>query len=329
MPSSRSATFSDPLPYQAALRISDVSILPTARGEFRAELTQIDFDKLWMQRGHENLPHVVVGAIRSHRKAITFLTEARDMIYCGQPVPSGSIVVQKTGSQHRRNPADRNWASMSLSNDEFHAAYGAITGCEFPDEPFRFVVRPDPEILSRLLRVHEGVGVIAESTPDIFAMHEVGRSLEHKLIHLMIRCLAESFSSTTSAGSRRHDLIVARFEELLETKADQNLYLTEVCATLGVAERTLRHACEEHLGMGPIRYLTLRRMHLVRHALLCADPSKATVTRIATDYGFWELGRFSVAYRALFGEAPSESLRMPSVKWTPFVNRPLSLAGAT
>jgi len=45
--------------------------------------------------------------------------------------------------------------------------------------------------------------------------------------------------------------------------------------------------------MGPIRYLSLRRMHLVRRALLCADPATATVTRLATDHGFWELGRLS------------------------------------
>ncbi len=63
--------------------------------------------------------------------------------------------------------------------------------------------------------------------------------------------------------------------------------------------------------MGPIRYLSLRRMHLVRRGLLRADPSMATVTRLATDHGFWELGRFSVAYRNLFGESPSESLRRP------------------
>jgi AraC-like DNA-binding protein len=80
--------------------------------------------------------------------------------------------------------------------------------------------------------------------------------------------------------------------------------------------------------MGPIRYLTLRRMHLVRRALLGADPSKANVTRIVTDHGFWELGRFSVAYRALFGESPSETLRRPAAQSTIFLKRPSSLPGA-
>jgi AraC-like DNA-binding protein len=116
-----------------------------------------------------------------------------------------------------------------------------------------------------------------------------------------------------------------RFEELLETSPDRALYLTEICAAVGVAERTLRALCEEHLGMGPIRYLQLRMMHLVRRALLRADPSETTVTRIVTEYGFWELGRFSVAYRVLFGELPSETLRRPAEKAAGKLNRPTSL----
>ena len=165
--------------------------------------------------------------------------------------------------------------------------------------------------MSRLLSLHDMVGRLAETTPDIITLPEVGRSLEQALIHLMIRCLTEGATSGMTAGGRRHDAIVARFEGFLEANSGTPLYLTEICAGIGVAERTLRAACEEHLGMGPIRYLSLRRMHLVRRALLRADPLTATVTRLATDHGFWELGRFAVTYRALFDESPSKSLRRP------------------
>ena len=125
----------------------------------------------------------------------------------------------------------------------------------------------------------------------------------------MVRCLAEGVGAQTTVRALRHQVIMVRFEEYLEANPDRPLYLPEICQAIGVAERTLRVSCEEHLGMGPIRFLTLRRMHLVQRALSRAEPSSVTVTRIVADHGFWELGRFAVAYRTLFGESPSETLR--------------------
>jgi AraC-like DNA-binding protein len=131
---------------------------------------------------------------------------------------------------------------------------------------------------------------------------------------------------TIAPDRGRHGALVAKFEDFLAAHPNQPLYLTEICAGIDVAERTLRVACEEHLGMGPIRFLTLRRMHLVRRALLGADATRTSVTSIVTDHGFWELGRFSVAYRVLFGETPSETLRRPAEQPRIPLNRPSSLS---
>ena len=324
MPFTNSFVFSDPLPYQAALRISDLEVIPTCAGKFRAELTQIDLEKLRMERGHENLPHVVAGSAKPGRKAITFLTGEQVMVYCGHEVVLGDIIILRTGSQHQRNGANRHWGSMSLTHDDFATAYAAITGREYPETTL--VVRPNSDLMSRLLMAHEMVGQMAEITPDVLAMPEVSRALEEQLIQLMVRCLDESESSEVTAGSRRHDLIVTRLESFLRRNPNRPLYLMEICTAIGVAERTLRAACEEHLGMGPIRYLSLRRMHLVRRALLSADPSTVTVTQIATDHGFWELGRFSVSYRNVFGECPSETLRRGAKDRPVLLKRPSPLA---
>ena len=176
----------------------------------------------------------------------------------------------------------------------------------------RTYVRPSPDLMSRLLSAHEQVGLIARTNPDVLASPEVARSLDQELTHLMVRCLAEGEPLKSTAGMHRRNKVVARLEEFLEANPGRAIYLPEICAALGVAERTLRGACEEQIGMGPIRYLTLRRMHNARGALLRSDPSETSVTQIAADQGFWELGHFSVAYRAMFGETPSETLKRPN-----------------
>ena len=59
--------------------------------------------------------------------------------------------------------------------------------------------------------------------------------------------------------------------------------------------------------MSPICYLWLRRMTLARTALLRADAS-TTITAVALNFGFVQLGRFAVSYRSLFGESPRATL---------------------
>jgi AraC-like DNA-binding protein len=328
MPWSKVLSFTDPFTYQTAIRAVDLELYPTAKGEFRAELTQVCLTQLWMQRTRENLSRVGAGTIRPGRRVIGFLTDANSPAFqdSGMNISPGDVVVNNFDVTHQRTAGGFCYGTMSLTTDDLDAACTAVTGREFSESPLKHVVRPSPKLMSRLLRLHELVGQISKNTPDTVALPEVARSLEQQLIHLMVRCLTEGAPSKTSAGARRHDAIVARFEEFLEANPHQPLYLTEICAAIAVSERTLRAACEEHLGMGPIRYLTLRRMHLVRRALLRADLSTATVTRLATDHGFWELGRFSVAYRALFDESPSESLRRPPDHHRILLNRPSALA---
>jgi AraC-like DNA-binding protein len=312
---SRVLSFSDPWLCQQAIQSVDrAEILPTARGKFHFEMTKIGMNKLRMSRFNSVLPQTLTVLIAPDRRAIGFLTEpsSSKLQHCGLSVTQNDVVIHDYGVLHNRSEANLRYGTMSLPEADFPALCRAIVGREFLEKPRNSVVRGNPALMSRLRKLHNDAVQLAHDVPDMLERPEVCRALEEQLIHVMVRCLAEGAGVEPTMGARRHDAMIVRFEEFLEANPDQPLYLTEICAALGVGERTLRIACEEHLGMGPIRFLKLRRMHLVRQALFRADQSKATVSRIATDHGFWELGHFSIAYRALFGESPSETLRRPA-----------------
>jgi transcriptional regulator GlxA family with amidase domain len=83
--------------------------------------------------------------------------------------------------------------------------------------------------------------------------------------------------------------------------------VAELCAAVGVPGRTLRRLCAEHNGLTPHRYQ--RRLHPAQKVLAAADPATASVTAVAAQFGFGELGRFAGDYLKLFGEASSATLR--------------------
>lgn len=315
MPSSAVLTFTEPDAYYAAIRTAEVKGVVTARGDYRAELTRIELHRLWMQRGVEDLPRVMNVRRRDPRVAVFFMTEQEQspLQVRGMVLGRGEIAVLGSGSaDHHLSSASCRWGAMSLTPEDLAAAGQAILGRELTaPSSLTYRLRPPPAILLQLLNLHEAAGHLANTAPDILEKDEVARAIEQGLMHAMVTCMSEGEAVALRAVDRNHAAIMRRLEETLHANSDRTLYLAELCAAAGVSGRTLLACCHEHLGMGPIRYLWLRRMHLARRALRMADAATTTVTRIATDYGFWELGRFSVAYRSLFGETPSASLRRP------------------
>lgn len=81
-----------------------------------------------------------------------------------------------------------------------------------------------------------------------------------------------------------------------------------LCRETGACARTLYDVCRALSGQSPIAYI--KRCHMtLAHTMLHRAAPDATVTGIATLCGFSNLGRFSVRYRQLYGQPPSQTLR--------------------
>jgi AraC-like DNA-binding protein len=76
----------------------------------------------------------------------------------------------------------------------------------------------------------------------------------------------------------------------------------------GVPSRTLEKHYMQFLGMTPLGWVREARLTQARRALLASD-AQATVSEVAMDCGFSQLGRFAAQYCRRFEELPSETLR--------------------
>ena len=315
MPSSAIRSFTDPDMYFAGIRNLQIDGVITKRGEFRATSTRIDLHRLWMYRFDESLPRIMRITPSGKRSVILFSTNSSQpkMRVSGIEISQDQItVIGSHGPYHLRSSAACGWGTMSLTSEDLAHISEAIIGRPLTLPSFPRWSRPPAPVASRLLGLHEAAGHLAKTAPDILANPEVARAIEEALVEAMILCLTEGHLDDVRNVHRHRATVMRRLEEVMTSTPDRPLYMPQLCATVGASYTTLRECCQEYLGMSPKRYLWLRRMHLARRVLQSADAEKTTVTEIATDHGFWELGRFAVAYRSLFGEPPSVALRRPA-----------------
>jgi AraC-like DNA-binding protein len=314
MPSSAVRTFTDPDDYAESNRSAKSELTVIGRGHFSAKLTRIDLHRLGMQRFSDNLPRIAHSSRSGGLAIIVFRTQpgpslARNGL---EMQPTNIVRHGKDQAYHQRSSGSADFANMSLPEEDMAAIGEAMAGIDLTPPRDAMLVTPSPSAMARLQRLHAAAGHLAENAPEIIANPDAARGLEQELIEAMISCLADGEVREDSVAQRHHEIVMRRFRRVVEENPGEPLYIPEICKAIRVADRTLRLCCQQHLGIGPKRYLLLHRLHLARRALRQAEPNETTVTDTATRYGFWQLGRFAVEYQSLFGESPSVTLHRQS-----------------
>lgn len=133
-----------------------------------------------------------------------------------------------------------------------------------------------------------------------------GALIEH-LVSEQLRSMAEA-SIEATAPALVPLKTVWNADEFMHANFDGPLRLEDIATAVGVSARQLQSAYKSTTGETPWERLTEIRLMNARQLLLKAEPGQ-TVTQIAVACGLSHFGRFSSAYRKLFNELPSETLR--------------------
>lgn len=128
---------------------------------------------------------------------------------------------------------------------------------------------------------------------------------EERLAEFLVRAwLGNAWTGAAEPASP----CVERAEEYLAAKVAEPVSIADVAQAAGTSVRTLSRGFRSKHGVGPMRFLRLRRLEAVHRCLVMTEPEGDSVTNAALHHGFAHLGRFSAEYRRHFGELPSETL---------------------
>jgi AraC-like DNA-binding protein len=139
---------------------------------------------------------------------------------------------------------------------------------------------------------------------DLLAVNAI---MKNALMDAVILC-AENSHSALLAQNSGADPALRMLTEYITANILGDITVAELAALIHVGERRLFKIFQTHLQTTPLHYIKSIKLQHVKRAIEEAPITGRTVTEIALDHGFTHLGRFSMDYRRVHGELPSETL---------------------
>jgi AraC-like DNA-binding protein len=95
-------------------------------------------------------------------------------------------------------------------------------------------------------------------------------------------------------------------EAWIDSHLGEPITMGTLCRVAGVSARCLQKSFLYRRGISPMRFVAERRL-LAAHQWLSDASHAGTVTEAGLLFGFSHLGRFSISYREVIGESPSQT----------------------
>jgi AraC-like DNA-binding protein len=310
MSSNLARTFADPDDYAAAVPLTTCDVTITGRGRFEAKVISFDVNRLRVRQLSDNLPRAIHCIDPVGYAGFSFRTQPGPSLRRGGLEISDSAILRRAHAQtyFQRSDGFARLGAISLPVEDMASIGATIAGLDLTPPKDTVSVTPPAGGLYRLHRLFEAAVHLAEYAPSVVAHPGAAHGLEQALLEAIAGCFATGDVAEDRSALRRHAPIMRKFYDATENNPGRALFIPDLCAEIGVGERTLRICCEEYLGTSPSRYLVLRRMRQARKTLRESDRNTTTVTEIAAQWGFWNFGRFAGEYKSLFGELPSVTL---------------------
>ncbi len=300
-------------------RFSDSDNFSAAIANWNLEFRQIDRGPLVAVVDRAMCPDLVVHRVQLSRRFHQRGFAPQGLRTFGIPELAGKLSWNDRSAQqnslmnfNRRNGFDAvsetGFAAdtISISSDVFRCDAVALglpaLADDLEDMPEQFIVNN-----ADLERIRFVISGLFDVLGNAEIAHKAVTVLQEDLKLLLIRSLENPFEPTDRTGHACRQRAVDRALEFILSTTDA-IAVSRVCEYSGVSYRTLNRGFKDRFQINPKQYIVATRLAGLRRALMTAH-CEIRISDIASDWGFWNLGRLASDYRRMFGELPSTTLR--------------------
>jgi AraC-like DNA-binding protein len=152
------------------------------------------------------------------------------------------------------------------------------------------------------------VAVRSVDQDGILSREPVCSDLEDLLLSALLAAQPHNYVEALQRHPDAVPFYIVRAEREMRRQLRYPFTVAALASVAGVSERTLHLGFRCFRSTNPMGRLVALRLHEARRLLGNARPD-ATVAQVAAEVGFHQFGRFAAAYRNMFGELPSKTLR--------------------
>lgn len=291
----------------AAVTGGAVDHIQLAPGRFVGRLVHADLAGCVLDYGVYNLPLLACGGMPGDRVVLGFVGSAvAEGNLNGQVVRSAAIVALAEGSElHYQLAPQTRWMGFQIARATLEQL-GVVLGPQ--SASFPPLAPAKREQIARLVAdAVELLRSIEAEDPAILHTEKAACALCEDLTATLASAFptADDPALRSAGRAQRRLRIVRRVREYFDAHLSEPIRVTQLCREVGASIKALERAFFEAYGTNPKQLLTLMRLARARRLLLAIRPGEKTVADVATDCGFFHLGRFSKSYSTLYGELPS------------------------
>jgi AraC-like DNA-binding protein len=292
---------------------ADVRFFAKKRGDCKSTLRSVSVGGITLNELHCAGPLLVEGA--SNRSFTTLLIPGKTeqpVVFTGESVGQDQLMIYGEAAEHITAHENRSGFHIILPVGILESALATrldTDGIDFSGRRRR--VTPGFTSTQRLRtlvsEMYQHLTTEAESEFSPVAVKNIHLSLIDEISQVLTA--DESLVSDGEVNSPAAGRILRTASQYFEQAGRDPVYLVELCDATRVSERTLHYVFQRQFGISPMKFLKLRRLHLLRERLMTTNADQVSVKKAALETGLWRLARYAQYYRELFGELPSETAR--------------------